>query len=72
MEVSDEEARSFISHCVGPAELRPSAADLLEDPFLMAKKTPPPELRQQDSDATASATPPDGAASTDSGARACG
>lgn len=48
--MQDEEARAFISHCCGPPEMRPSAGDLLEDPFLLAKKTPPPELRQQDSE----------------------
>ena len=40
-EVADGEAREFIAHCVGPAEERPAAAQLLDDPFLQVKKAAP-------------------------------
>lgn len=39
-EVADEDARVFISKCLGPASERPSAGQLLDDPFLLSKKTP--------------------------------
>ncbi|KAK9819614.1 hypothetical protein WJX72_000313 [[Myrmecia] bisecta] len=37
--VQDEAARSFIHRCLGPAESRPSARELLEDPFFARRPT---------------------------------
>lgn len=43
-DVTDDEARSFISKCLGPAEERPNAEHMLNDPFLALKKpTPSPQ-----------------------------
>lgn len=42
-EVQDAEAADFIGGCLGPAESRPTAGQLLEDPFLQIKKTAPSE-----------------------------
>jgi WNK lysine deficient protein kinase len=39
-EVPDDESRQFIAHCVGDIGSRPTADDLLEDPFLQLKKAP--------------------------------
>lgn len=48
-EVQDEEARVFIGKCLGVAELRPTADELLADPFLYLKKpTDKPELKGGD------------------------
>ena len=41
-EVTDEEARVFVSKCLGPTSTRPSALDLLEDSFLSVKKVTAP------------------------------
>ncbi|XP_019432312.1 PREDICTED: probable serine/threonine-protein kinase WNK4 isoform X2 [Lupinus angustifolius] len=37
--IEDMEARKFIGKCLGPASQRPSAKDLLLDPFLMSDET---------------------------------
>lgn len=39
-ELQDEDAKAFVCKCLAPAELRPSAVELLEDPFLVMKKDP--------------------------------
>jgi hypothetical protein len=36
--VDDEGARAFIARCLGPAEARPAAAELLDDPWLLPAK----------------------------------
>jgi len=36
--VADEGARAFIHRCLGPAETRPTATELLDDPFLARPK----------------------------------
>jgi WNK lysine deficient protein kinase len=41
-EVTDDEARAFIAQCVAPLAERPTAEQLLEDPFLQLKKAPLP------------------------------
>lgn len=38
--VQDEDARTFIAKCLGPPGERPSAMDLLDDPFLSLRKAP--------------------------------
>lgn len=35
--VEDEAAQAFITACLGPEDLRPSAQELLEDPFLRSR-----------------------------------
>ncbi len=40
LEVQDEEARAFIAKCLGPADQRPTAAQLLADPFFAVRKDP--------------------------------
>eukprot|EP00775_Hariotina_reticulata_P010225 gene10225-10385_t len=42
-QVTDEEAARFIANCVGDSQQWHTAGQLLEDPFLQVKKTPPPE-----------------------------
>eukprot|EP00879_Flechtneria_rotunda_P000685 GHRR01000802.1.p1 GENE.GHRR01000802.1~~GHRR01000802.1.p1 ORF type:complete len:419 (+),score=136.04 GHRR01000802.1:1609-2865(+) len=42
-QVTDGEAARFIANCVGDPQQRHTASQLLEDPFLQVKKTPPPE-----------------------------
>jgi len=39
-EVTDEESKQFIAHCIGQLQQRPTAEGLLEDPFLQVKKAP--------------------------------
>jgi WNK lysine deficient protein kinase len=39
-EVADADSRDFIALCVGPLDARPTAEDLLDDPFLQLKKAP--------------------------------
>jgi WNK lysine deficient protein kinase len=46
-EVQDGEAARFISSCLGDWENRPGAAQLLEDPFLQVKKTPPADSSKE-------------------------
>ena len=41
-EVADDDSKRFISLCVGPLDSRPTAKQLLEDPFLQVKKAPLP------------------------------
>jgi WNK lysine deficient protein kinase len=41
-EVQDEECRQFVSKCVAPEHLRPTAVALLEDGFLAVKKVTAP------------------------------
>lgn len=38
LDVTEEGATEFIRQCLGPIDIRPSAEQLLEDPFLPAKK----------------------------------
>mmetsp|Transcript_6760 Transcript_6760/g.18124 ORF Transcript_6760/g.18124 Transcript_6760/m.18124 type:complete len:443 (-) Transcript_6760:1802-3130(-) len=40
-DVPDEDSRVFVQKCVAPVEQRPSAVQLLEDPFLSTKKSSP-------------------------------
>eukprot|EP00878_Enallax_costatus_P002563 GHUV01002745.1.p1 GENE.GHUV01002745.1~~GHUV01002745.1.p1 ORF type:complete len:420 (+),score=112.99 GHUV01002745.1:443-1702(+) len=42
-QVHDDEAYRFIANCVGDPQQRHTASQLLEDPFLQVKKTPPPD-----------------------------
>ncbi len=46
-EVGDEECRAFVSRCLAPRPQRPSAEQLLELPFLSAKKWAPGGGQQQ-------------------------
>ncbi|KXZ51049.1 hypothetical protein GPECTOR_14g36 [Gonium pectorale] len=39
-EVPDDEARAFIAKCLGPSEQRPTAEQLLADPFFTVRKEP--------------------------------
>lgn len=41
-EVQDEESRQFVAKCFAPIEQRPTAVELLEDPFLSVKKITAP------------------------------
>ncbi|CAL8465728.1 g5264 [Coccomyxa elongata] len=42
--VQDSDARGFIHRCLDPAGARPTAMELLEDPFFAKPKLPPPEV----------------------------
>jgi len=46
-EVQDGDAARFISSCLADWENRPGAAQLLEDPFLQVKKTPPADSSKE-------------------------
>uniref|UniRef100_A0A7S0RFX1 non-specific serine/threonine protein kinase n=1 Tax=Chlamydomonas leiostraca TaxID=1034604 RepID=A0A7S0RFX1_9CHLO len=41
-EVQDDESRQFVAKCLSPVEQRPTAMELLEDPFLSVKKVTAP------------------------------
>jgi WNK lysine deficient protein kinase len=41
-DIPDEEAQAFVAKCLGDEAQRPSAEQLLEDPFLQPKRPPPP------------------------------
>lgn len=47
--VQDESVRDFISRCLGPPDQRPTAADLLNHPFLKPEPPPKPAPAAQDS-----------------------
>eukprot|EP00887_Chlorella_sp_A99_P005539 scaffold1.g5539.t1 len=50
--VQDGDTRAFVARCLAPPDQRPSAAELLEAPFLRQKppEQPKPPLQPQDSD----------------------
>lgn len=41
-DVADEEARAFIAKCLGPMDQRPTAAELLQDPFFAVRRDAKP------------------------------
>eukprot|EP00884_Botryococcus_braunii_P006023 jgi/Botrbrau1/15421/Bobra.43_2s0047.1 len=51
-DVEDEEAKAFLLRCLAPAETRPTATELLQDPFLMRRTAVPEPRRQSDLETT--------------------
>lgn len=64
-DIPDEEAQAFVAKCLGAPEARPTAEELLEDPFLQAKRPPPPVEKPAGSDEADSSMPSQGPRRTD-------
>lgn len=47
--LQDEDTRNFVAHCLSPADQRPTATQLLEEPFIKPEPQQKPPVHPQDS-----------------------